>query len=155
MPQEKSAGAAVFRKKDNITYYLLLHYQPGHWDLPKGHIEKGESEEETVKREVEEETGLKDIQIVGGFREKIKYFFRAEGRNVFKTVIFYLAETKTEEIKISPEHTGYKWLPYDEALKKLTFKNAKNILKKANAYIFSGKSLQNSEKNPEGKSFNV
>lgn len=145
MPKEKSAGAVIFVKepsfvkttedKNSKIYYLLLHYKSGHWDFPKGHIEKEETEEETTKREVEEETGLKDIEIIKGFKESIKYFFRLKGRNIFKTVVFYLAEARTKEVKISWEHIGYKWLPYYEALKQLTFKNAKEILKKANDYI--------------------
>lgn len=135
MPFEKSAGAVIFRKADNEIYYLLLHYKPGHWDFPKGHIEKGEKEEETVKRETEEETGLRDIKIVKGFKETVKYFFRYENKTIFKIVIFYLAETQEKEVKISFEHKGFKWLSYDEALKQLTFKNAKNILKKANDFI--------------------
>lgn len=151
MPKEVSAGAVVFRKEDSETYYLLLHYKPGHWDFPKGHIEEGESEEETVKREVEEETGIKDIRIVEGFKEWIKYFFRRtygfkkeekkKAPWVFKIVNFYLAETKTKEVKISFEHVGYKWLPYNEALKQLTFKKAKGILEKANDYLISKTSL--------------
>ena len=65
--------------------------------------------------------------------EYIKYFFRnnydlkKEDKNkapwIFKLVVFYLAETKTENIKLSEEHVGFAWLPYNEALKKLTFKN--------------------------------
>ena len=106
-----------------------------YWDFPKGHIEKGEKIEETVEREVEEETGLKDIKFVEGFKEWIKYFFKHKGKNVFKIVTFLLAEAETEEVKISPEHIGYKWLPYDEALIQLTFKNAKEILKKADNFL--------------------
>ncbi len=141
MPVEKSAGAIIFRRENNTIKYLLLHYPSSskskkeYWDLPKGHIEKGEGLEDTVRREVEEETGLKDIRIVDGFKETIKYFFRAEGKNIFKIVVFYLAETKNEEIKISYEHIGYKWLPYEGAFIQLTHKNAKEILKKANDFI--------------------
>ena len=143
MPIEKSAGAIIFREEGGKIYYLLLHYpssskaQNDYWDFPKGHIEKGEKELEAVKREIEEETGLKDIEFIEGFKEWIKYFFKFEGKNILKFVTFYLAETKTKNIKVSFEHVGYKWLSFEEALAKLTFKNAKEILKKAN------KSLQN------------
>jgi len=146
MPVEKSAGAIVFRREEDKIYYLLLHYQSGarrphpFWDLPKGHIEKGEDVIKTVKREVEEETGLKDIKLVEGFKETIKYFFKFEGKNILKFVTFLLAETKTKKIKISWEHIGFKWLPYLEAAEQLTFKNAKEILKKANDFL-SRKSL--------------
>jgi len=142
MPVEKSVGAAVFRKEDNGIYYLLLHYpsishraKRNYWDFPKGHIEKGENILKTARREVLEETGLKDIKFIKGFKQTIKYFFKAQGRTVFKIVIFFLAETKTKAVKISYEHTGFKWLPYEKALKCLSFKNAKEILKKANNFL--------------------
>jgi len=141
MPVEKSVGAVIFTK-DNEIKYLLLHYpsitrgaEKDYWDLPKGHIEKGEKEIDTVRREVKEETGLEDIEFVEGFKKSIKYFFQFEGKTIFKIVIFYLAETKTKEIKISLEHIGYTWLAYNQALSQLTFKNAKEILKKANDYL--------------------
>jgi len=143
MPIEKSAGAVIFRRENNKIYYLLLHYPSSakapkeYWDLPKGHIEKGEKEIETVKREVEEETGLKDIEFVEGFKEWIKYFFKFQEKNIFKIVTFLLAETKTKEVKVSFEHVGYEWLSYKEAFEKLTFKNAKEILKKANDYLLN------------------
>jgi 8-oxo-dGTP pyrophosphatase MutT (NUDIX family) len=141
MPFEKSAGAVIFRKEKGITKYLLLHYPSNakapknYWDLPKGHIEKGEKEIDTAKREVKEETGLEDIKFVGNFREYIKYFFKFKEKTVFKIVTFYLAETKTKKIKISGEHVGFKWLPFEEALEKLTFKNAREILKKADNFL--------------------
>lgn len=140
MPFEKSAGAVIFKKNKKIEY-LLLHYPSSgkavkdYWDFPKGHIEKGEKEIDTVKREIEEETGLKNILIIEGFKEWIKYFFRFQGKTIFKIVTFYLAETRTEEIKISSEHIGFKWLNYQTASKELTFDNAKKILKKANDFL--------------------
>lgn len=139
---EKSAGAIIFRKEKNKIYYLLLHY-PGmlhraekdYWDFPKGHIEKGEKIEQTIKREVKEETGLEDIKFIEGFKETIKYFFKHQGKNILKFVTFYLAQTKEKEIKISPEHIGGEWLTFSNAIKKLTFENTKEILKKANNYL--------------------
>ena len=161
MAIEKSAGAVIFRKEEGKVFYLLLHYptrakrrvgdegklqrrqtsstdsKKEYWDLPKGHIEKGEDILETVKREIFEETGLKDINFTGEFKETIKYFFKWEGKNILKFVTFYLTETKTKEVKISEEHVGFKWLPYETALKRLTFKNAKEILKKAQQFLDS------------------
>ncbi len=103
--------------------------------MPKGHIEKGEKEIETAKREAEEETGLKDLKFIEGFKEWIKYFFKLKRKNILKFVTFYLVETKTKEVKVSFEHLGYKWLPYEKALEKLTFKNAKEVLKKADTFL--------------------
>jgi bis(5'-nucleosidyl)-tetraphosphatase len=141
MPIEKSAGAIIFRKEGDEIYYILLHYPKGsrtskdYWDLPKGHIEKGETEAKAMRREVFEETGIKDLKLVSKFREVIKYFFRWQGKTIFKMVVFYLGETKNKEIKISGEHMGYQWLNYKKALEQLTFKNAKEILKKANEFL--------------------
>ena len=140
MPFEKSAGAIIFYTNKNIEY-LLLHYpsrtksKKEYWDLPKGHIEKGEKEIDTVKREVKEETGLENIEIIEGFEERIKYFFRLKGETISKTVTFYLAKTETKDVRISQEHIGYKWLPHKRALEQLTFGNAKKILKKANDFL--------------------
>ncbi len=140
MPVENSAGAVIFRKEGDKFFYLLLHYQSGHWDFPKGNIEKGEKLQDTVKREVKEETRIDDVKFVPDFKEIIKYFYRLKGKVIFKTVVFYLTETKTKDVKISWEHIGYKWLPYDQALEQITFKNAKETLKRANDFL-SAKSI--------------
>ena len=139
MPLEKSAGAITFHRKKGVTKYLLLHYQMGHWDFPKGNIEKGERLEETARREIKEETGIEKIEFIAGFKEWFKYFYKFKSENIFKIVTFFLAEAKTEKVKISYEHIGYKWLLYQEALNQLTFKNAKEVLKKANEYLIKQK----------------
>ena len=139
MSIEKSAGGIIFRKEKGKIYYLLLCYELGHWGFPKGHIEKGESLKDTIRREVREETGIEDIKIINGFKEWIKYFFKLKGKNIFKIVTYLLGETKTEEVKISWEHTGYKWLSYEKSIKQLTFENTKEILKKANDFFIKNK----------------
>jgi len=135
MEHEKSCGAVIFRI-GNGAEYLLLHYEAGHWDFVKGHVERGESEEETVRRETLEETGLKNVAFLSDFRERIDYFYRRRGRTVSKEVIFYLIRNAGEEqVRISGEHTGYEWLPYRQALERLTYKNAKETLRKAEEYL--------------------
>lgn len=134
MPKETSAGAVIFRRNEEIKY-LLLRYASGHWDFPRGAIEKGEKEEETVQREVKEETGLGELEFIPGFREKISWFYRKEGKTIYKEAIYYLVNTKKEKVKISFEHIGFKWLPYKEAMNQLTFKNSKKVLEKANKFL--------------------
>lgn len=134
MPAERSCGAVVF-KRNGTNKYLLLHYEAGHWDFVKGHIERSESEKDTVAREIEEEAGLTDISFADPFRERISYFYRRAGRTVFKEVIFYLVEAKSGEVKISGEHIGYEWLDFPSAYDRLTYKNAKDILRKAEAFL--------------------
>jgi len=131
MAKEKSCGIILFRRANDDLYFLLLHYKSGHWDFSKGHVEAGEEEKGTAARELTEETGIKDINFVEGFREPVSYFFRREKETVSKDVIFYLAETESEKVKISYEHIGHKWLNYEDSLKKLTFENSREILKKA------------------------
>ncbi|MBI2134622.1 NUDIX domain-containing protein [Candidatus Woesearchaeota archaeon] len=140
MKKERSAGAVVFRK-DKETRYLLLHYEAGHWDFPKGHIEEKETDIDTIRREVEEETGIKDIEIISNFREKIQYYYKLQGELMQKEVVFCIAKTKTEQVRISFEHIGYIWLPFDEAFEKLTYKNAKEMLQKADEFLKKHKTL--------------
>jgi len=135
MPKEKSCGAVLFRKSKGRIFYLLLHYETGHWDFPKGNQEKGEKEEETAAREIEEETSINKIKLIEGFKQQIKYFYKIKGALVSKEVSFYLAETKTEKVKISFEHIGFEWLDYRNAMERLTYKNSKKILEKANSFI--------------------
>lgn len=140
MPKEKSAGAVVVYKGKQIEYLLLLY--PGlakkaksYWDFAKGHIEPGESEQDTLIREVKEETGLINLKIFPKFKQSIKYYFQKEGRTIFKTVVFYLAESKTKTVKISSEHLDYIWLPYKQALDAMVHINAKRVLKRADQFI--------------------
>jgi bis(5'-nucleosidyl)-tetraphosphatase len=131
---EKSCGAVVF-KRDGEVEYLLLHYEAGHWDYVKGQVEAGENERETVVRELEEETGITDARFFDGFREEINYFYRRQGRTVFKEVIFFLIETGESKVKLSYEHVGYRWLNYEKAMDRLTFTNAKKVLAKAHEFL--------------------
>ncbi len=131
MVKEKSVGCALFRKKDSGKEFLLLHYRAGHWGFPKGHVEQGETEEQTLRREVEEETALQNIRITPSFRQYTKYYFRRGKETVFKEVAFYLAESETGDVKISHEHQGFEWLPYEKAMQRLSFKNTKMVLAKA------------------------
>lgn len=133
MPYEKSAGAVVFRE-NNEPLYLLLHYKGGHWDFVKGNIEEGETERDTVLRELEEETGINEAEFIEGFRETINYVYRRKRQVFYKEVVFYLLRTREENVKISYEHQGYDWLPFGEALKRLTFENARRVLKKARQF---------------------
>ena len=141
MPKEQSAGAVIFRIDNKEPHYLLLHYPTSkmakkeYWDFPKGHLEKGETKKQAAAREVAEETGLRRITFVPGFEENIQYYFRVQGKTIFKTVVFFLALTKKKEVKISFEHKGFVWLPFEKAMKKLKFANARRILRTAHRFL--------------------
>lgn len=136
---ETSAGAIIFRIDEGTKKpkYLLLHYGAGHWDFAKGHIEGSESEEETLRREAKEETGLADLKLLPGFRERISYFYKKEGRTTPKDAVFLLAETAAaeEDIRLSFEHSEYEWLGFDEAIEKVTYDGSKEVLKKADQFL--------------------
>lgn len=134
MPREKSCGAIVFRKNGDVQY-LLLHYEAGHWDFVKGKVEYNESEKDTVMRELEEETGLTKAKFVGDFREEVNYFYRRGGKTIYKEVAYFLIQAQNSKVELSYEHVGYEWLSYEKAMKKLTFKNAKDVLKKAHIFF--------------------
>ena len=131
MIEETSAGIVLFRKEESKNLFLLLHYPSGHWDFVKGKMEQGESTHQTAIRETKEETGITDITFVENFEEWIQYNFKYQGKLVQKKVVFFLAETKTEEVKISHEHSDYTWMDYNSSMEKTTFDNAKTVLTKA------------------------
>ncbi len=131
---EKSCGIILFREEKGERYYLLLHYPGGHWDFGKGHVELSEDEETTARREMKEETGISKITMAKGFRLKMDYFYRRERRLYHKDVIYFLGKTSETRVKLSHEHQGYAWLPYEEALGQLTFENAQILLKKAEKF---------------------
>ncbi|MGA2971778.1 MAG: NUDIX domain-containing protein [Candidatus Bathyarchaeia archaeon] len=134
MPSEKSCGAVIF-KTNGKRKYLLLHYEGGHWDFVKGHVERNESERQTVLRETQEETGLTELTFLEGYRKPINYYYKRAGETVYKEVVFYLLESKTDSIRLSREHVGFVWMSYDIARERLTYKNAKETLRKAHEYL--------------------
>jgi len=133
--REHSAGAVIYRVEGGDFKFLILKYGLGHWDFPKGNVEKGESELETVKREVLEETGIDKIEIIDGFKERVGYYYRMKGNLIYKTVNYYLARTDQKEVKLSYEHEDYAWVTVDEALKYIKHKNSVDVLNKAYQYL--------------------
>ncbi|MBS3922864.1 MAG: NUDIX domain-containing protein [Nitrosarchaeum sp.] len=131
MIEETSAGVVLFRRENSKILFLLLNYPSGHWDFVKGKMEEGETTYQTAIRETQEETGITDIVFLDDFEEWIKYNFQYHGELVNKKVVFFLAETKTEQVIISHEHLDYIWADYETAMEKTTFDNAKSILTKS------------------------
>jgi bis(5'-nucleosidyl)-tetraphosphatase len=142
--REKSCGAVVVLTNTEPKY-LLLQYDAGHWDFVKGNVELNESEKDTVIRELQEETGIVDARFLEGFREKIEYFYRRQGTTIHKEVIFFLIETHTETVTLSFEHVAYAWLNYQHAMERLTFKNAKDVLQKAQELLKDREIIGSSE----------
>jgi 8-oxo-dGTP pyrophosphatase MutT (NUDIX family) len=140
---ERSAGVVVFYEPKALApsdaacgrSYLLLNYGK-YWDYPKGHVEKNESDLEAALRELQEETGIEQVERVEGFREEMTYFFRDKKKGLIKkTVIFFLARSESDRIIISHEHEDGEFVPYDRALTQLGYANAKKILRAAEAFL--------------------
>jgi len=138
--KESSAGAIIFyRDKNGEPLFLLLNYSAkgNYWDFPRGHLEKGEELIDAAKREIMEETGLMDYDMLfrDGFKEIIQWFYFRDGTRRFKSATYFLAETSKIKIKLSEEHMKYKWLPFEDAFKQLKYKNTKQVLTKAKAML--------------------
>lgn len=156
MPVEKSAGIIVFFVDNppaggKEIKYLFLKHKPNSWDFPKGLIEKGEKPEDASLRECSEETGLSGLKLLPGFKETIKFFFKVKygyqidrglkmGSIVLKFVTYFVAQSKTKDVKISFEHEGFEWLSFDDAVRVLkSRKEGKKLIEKANEYILKQK----------------
>ena len=133
MKQEKSCGAVIFREDDNgRRFYLILTSTKGHVTLCKGHVEKKETEHETATREIMEETGL-TVDFLDGFREVITYSPRP---GHMKDVVFFLGRTIKETVVCQPEEVAEAvFLPFGDAMAKLTHPSDRDTLQKADAFL--------------------
>ena len=125
---EKSCGAVIYRvtERGEIRILLVKNRNGKCWTFPKGHIEIGESEEQTALREIKEETGL-SVEIVPGFRKISTY--RPFGK-IRKTAVFFLAKAQKSVVSMQQtEIDYYLWVSLDEAMKMCRHENDTNILR--------------------------
>lgn len=130
---ESSCGAVVFRDiRGEVRYLLIKNKRSAHWGFPKGHIEMGETKQETAYREVLEETGI-HINLIDGFESISKYRIKDK---IEKTVSIFVGTTKDTSTVIQLEEIeDYIWLTYDRAMSLLKFENDRNILSSANQFL--------------------
>ncbi|NTW27325.1 MAG: NUDIX domain-containing protein [Candidatus Moranbacteria bacterium] len=137
---EKSVGCVIYRKSEGETLFLLVQYRSWQWDFPKGHVEEGENEEQTLRREVLEETGIADLEILPNFRESVHYFYTAKGNEkkerisqgrgiyIFKNAVYYAAQTNAQAVAIDFENKAYAWLTHEEVLSRLINDGSKKVI---------------------------
>ena len=129
MKKEKSCGAIVFYLKEDKEQILLIkHSNSGHWSFPKGHVEEGETEVETAVREIMEETGV-NADIDTRFRTVVTY---SPKKDVIKDVVYFFATTDNYDTRNQEEEVSeVRWVDIDKALGSVSYKNDKELVKKA------------------------
>ena len=136
MEYEKSCGAVVYTKANGIIKYVLIQQLQGFWGFPKGHVEKGETEEQTALREIYEEVHLK-VNILNGFRTTDEYAL-PDKENIIKLVVYFCAEYSSQDIiPQDAEVLRISLVPYKEALQLLTFESSKRILQEVNDFLLN------------------
>jgi len=130
---EQSIGAVIkyqpFAESES-SEFLLLRNRRGFWGFPQGHKERGESEIQTLIREVLEETGIRDLEIQSYIGEIRYSYFKGDGMKSEKEVRFYFATTPTKQVKISHEHADFRWVTLSDALNMIDHAKLKLVLAK-------------------------
>ena len=131
--RETSASGVVFRRgADRVVRFLLIRDSYRNWGFPKGHLEPAEPPAEAARREVTEETGLANLVLHGPIRV-IDWYFRFRGKTIHKFCHFFLFESVTGEPAPQVEEgiTACVWHDADAALDKISYDNARGVLKRA------------------------
>ena len=132
MRKEKSCGAIIYKYVDNELFILFLKHNLGHWAFAKGHVEDGETEQETAIREIKKETNL-DVTINSDFRYVITY---SPYEGAIKDVVYFLATVNSDNIKAQQsEISEIKWFKYEDAISMITYDSDKKVLMEAIKYL--------------------
>ena len=133
---EKSAGGVVLREIEGVKHVLVIRDPYRNWGLPKGHLEDNETSAGAALREVAEETGLEDLRL-GAELVTIDWYFRAQGVQIHKFTTFYLMDSEVGD-PIPEKAEGISaclWVPLTEAHKKITYDNAREVMKVAQQVV--------------------
>lgn len=130
---EKSCGAIIYRvtPAGTIEYLILHQYRSGTWSVPKGHIAADETEQETARREIREETGL-NVELIDGFRKEMTYTVSAKAS---KNVVIFLAEVNGELALGENEISEAIWAEKTAAIRRLGGRSIGRILESAEAFL--------------------
>jgi len=127
--REPTAGGIVFRHGEKGIEILLIQDAKDRWTIPNGHIEEGETAQQTARREIGEEAGLKDVDILG-WLGKIHFRYRRIDKLVLMTTQIYLVRAKGDTNAIQKEEwmNGIKWFPFHEALDAIEYEDIGKLM---------------------------
>ena len=131
---EYSSGAVLYTQQGDERLYAVVTELSGNTGLPKGHVEPGESNQEAALREIYEETGIR-AQIVPGFEGELVY---PQGRGMLKHFYYFLASFDSKQRLITGDVVKAELLPYDQAMRKLSFMDVRQLLRRAEVFLNSG-----------------
>jgi 8-oxo-dGTP pyrophosphatase MutT (NUDIX family) len=130
--REYTAGGVVFRRVDDRIEILMIQDRMGRWTIPKGHVEEGESLEQTALREVAEETGLTQFRL-GEKLDKLHFFYRKEGKLIFMTTFVFLMEALGDTDNVIPEDSegivDAKWFDSEKALTLIEYRDTEKLFR--------------------------
>lgn len=135
--REPTAGGVVWRRnKNDEIEILLIQDAKDRWTIPKGHIEEGETAQQTARREIGEEAGLKEVELQG-WLGKIHFRYRRIDKLVLMTTQIYLvkAQGNTNDIKKEEWMNGIQWFGFNDALDKIEYDDIAKLMLKAKTRI--------------------
>ncbi|MCC3413923.1 MAG: NUDIX domain-containing protein [Microcoleus sp. PH2017_29_MFU_D_A] len=148
--KDEAFGIVPVFATETDSLFLLIQHQAGHWAFPKGHANPGESALETAKREFEEETGIRDCEVVEepsfvesysfvkeGKPSSVQHYSSAkEGESIEKTVTYFLAFVNSMEVQLQVEEVqNHAWSSFEDAVKQITFDGNRQILREVKAFL--------------------
>ncbi len=128
--REPTAGGIVFRRNEKGgVEILLIQDAKDRWTIPKGHIEEGENAQATARREIGEEAGLTNVDMLG-WLGKIHFRYRRVDKLVLMTTQIYLVKAKgdTNAIKKEEWMNGIKWFPFQDALDAIEYEDIGKLM---------------------------
>lgn len=130
--KQKSVGAIILNAQNQVL--LMFSAQNKYWEFPKGKVERGERELDTLKREMGEETGIRRFRLHPSFREYLYYNFRVSNQIIQKVVVYYLFKTGAT-VQLSEEHSDFKWVEVNEVAQYLKHVNQRDLMRRVQDFL--------------------